>query len=192
MTRGIHTGTAERPPRKRQNARASSLFPLFLCSLCVIFFARCARAESRTPRSRASARAHTALARRRKKTKGACPSLRTLLGFRLVCGAWATVVPPIAMDLFPRARLVVPRDVLPHCSPAVLARTLRAFRYARNPEPIELSVGRSEACYPGPLAVSAIADSPDIAAVSVVLGRSRGTVTLAHLRGTLARLLGKV
>jgi hypothetical protein len=64
---------------------------------------------------------------------------------------------------------------------------LRAFCYARNPEPIELSVG--EACYPGALAVSAIADSPDIAAVSVVLGRSRGTVPLAHLRGTLARLL---
>jgi hypothetical protein len=41
--------------------------------------------------------------------------------------------------------------------------------------------------------VSAIADSPDIAAVSVVLGPSRSTnVFLAHLRGTLARLLGKV
>ena len=124
--------------------------------------------------------------------KGAC--LSTLLSFRLVCGAWATVVPPIAMKLFPRARLVVPRDVLPHCSPAFLAKTLRAFCYARNPEPIELSVGRSNAvgsnaCYPGELAVSAIADSPDIAAVSVVVGRSRGTVFLAHLRGTLARLL---
>jgi hypothetical protein len=66
---------------------------------------------------------------------------------------------------------------------------LRAFCYARNAEPIELCVGRSNACYPGELAVSAIADSPDIAAVSVVLGRSWGTVPLAHLRGTLARLL---
>ena len=120
--------------------------------------------------------------------KGACPSLRTLLSFRLVCGAWATLVPPIAMKLFPRARLVVPREVLPHCSAAFLAKTLRAFCYARNPEPIELSVG--EACYPGELAVGAIADSPDIAAVSVVFGRSRSA--LAHLRGTLARLLGKV
>jgi hypothetical protein len=124
--------------------------------------------------------------------KGACPSLRTLLSFRLVCGAWATVVPPIAMKLFPRARLVVPRDVLLYCSAAFLAKTLRAFCYARNPEPIELSVGRSDACYPGELAVSAIADSPDIAAVSVVLGPSRGTVSLAHLRCTLARLLRKV
>ena len=40
--------------------------------------------------------------------------------------------------------------------------------------------------------MSAIADSPDIAAVSVVLGPSRGTVPLAHLRGTLERLLDKV
>ena len=118
--------------------------------------------------------------------KGAC--LSTLLSFRLVCGAWATVIPPIAMNLFPRARLVVPREVLPHCSPAFLAKTLRVFCYARNPEAIELSVG--EACYPGELAVSAIADSPDIAAVSVVLGPSRGA--LAHLRGALTRLLGKV
>ena len=103
-------------------------------------------------------------------------SLHTLLGFRLVCGAWATVVPPIAMSLFPRARLVVPRDVLTHCSPAFLAKTLRAFCYARRPEPIEICVGRSEACYPAKLAVIAIADSPDIAAVSVVcrLGRDRG------------------
>jgi hypothetical protein len=97
------------------------------------------------------------------------------------------------MKLFPRARLAVPREVLPHCSPPFLAKTLRAFAHA---QPLELSVGRSKVCYPGPIAVSALADSPDIA-VRVVcrLGRAASTkVPLAHLRSTLARLLaaGKI
>ena len=121
-------------------------------------------------------------------------ALRSLLSLRLVCVAWAGVVLP--MSMFPRARLVVPREVLSHCSPEFLANVCRVF--AHTPAaPLELCVGRRKVCYPGPLAVSAIVDSPGIAAVSVVcrLGRSPSTrVPLKHLGGTLARLLaaGKI
>lgn len=113
-----------------------------------------------------------------------------LLSLRLVCVSWARVVLP--MDLFPRARLVVPREV-PRCSPEFLAGVCRTFAHA----PLELVLGRSGACYPGPLAVGSIADSPDIAAASVVcrLGRSRSArVPLEYLGSALARLLaaGKI
>ena len=120
--------------------------------------------------------------------------LRWLLSLRLVCVSWASVILP--MGLFPRARLVVPREILSHCSPEFIARTCRAFAH-KPAAPLELCIGRKKVCYPGPLAVSAIVDSPDIAAVSVVccLGRSASTrVPLKHLGGTLARLLaaGKI
>lgn len=115
--------------------------------------------------------------------------LPRLLSLRLVCVSWASVVLP--MDLFPRARLVVPRE--PRCSPEFLAGVCRTFAHA----PLELVLGRSGACYPGPLAVGSIADSPDIAAASVVcrLGRSRSArVPLEYLGSALARLLaaGKI
>lgn len=121
-------------------------------------------------------------------------ALRWLLSLRLVCVSWAGVVLP--MSMFPRARLVVPREVLSHCSPEFLANVCRVFAY-KPAAPLELCVGRRKVCYPGPLAVSAIVDSPGIVAVSVVcrLGRSPSTrVPLQHLGGTLARLLaaGKI
>jgi hypothetical protein len=116
------------------------------------------------------------------------------LGLRLVCRLWARVVPPIAMKLFPRARLVVPRDVLAHCSAPFLATTIRTFGGAAQ---LEVEIGRKKVCYPGPVAVGAIAESPEISAVDVVcrLGRSSRTrVPLEHLSSVLARLLaaGKV
>lgn len=118
-------------------------------------------------------------------------ALRWHLGLRLVCRAWARVAPAVAMSLFQRARLVVPRETLAHCSPAFLASTIRTFAPS-GPAPLELEIGRAKVCYPGPSAVSAIAASPDVGAVSVVcrLSRSaRARVPLDHLSSVLARLL---
>lgn len=125
---------------------------------------------------------------------GGAQQLSWLLSLRLVCVSWASVVLP--MGAFPHARLVVPREVLSHCSPEFLAKACRAFGH--KPEAlVEVCVGRTKCCYPGPLAVSSIADSPDIASVAVVcrLGRSPSNrVPLKHLAGALARLLvaGKI
>ena len=121
-------------------------------------------------------------------------AFRWHLSLRLVCRSWSTVVPPVAMKLFPRARLVVPRDVLAHCSAPFLAKTIRTFGGGAH---IEMEIGRKKVCYPGPVAVDAIAESPEISAVDVVcrLGRSARTrVPLEHLSRVLARLLaaGKV
>ena len=122
-------------------------------------------------------------------------AFRWHLSIRLVCRSWANVVPRVAMGMFPRARLVVPRETLAHCSPAFLAATIRTF--ARNgPATLEMEVGRLKSCYPGPNAVSAIAESPDVE-ISVVCRLSRTArtrVPLDHLSRVLARLLaaGKV
>jgi hypothetical protein len=111
-------------------------------------------------------------------------SLRRLLSLRLVGRAWAAVVPPIAMRLFPRARLVVPRDFAD--APAFLATIATTF--ATGTSAIELHVGRTgDALYPSPRA--AVERVPE-ASVVCRLGRSAHTrVPLEHLAASLSRLL---
>ena len=99
------------------------------------------------------------------------------------------------MSLFPRARLVVPRETLAHCSSAFLAATIRTFA-PNGTATLEVEIGRAKGCYPGPNAVSAIAEAPNVE-LSVVCRLSRAArtrVPLDHLSRVLARLLaaGKV
>ena len=134
-------------------------------------------------------------------------SLLRVLSFRLVCKAWRDAV--LVTTSFPHTHLVVPRGALGHCTPAFLAGTMRAFkkpaqatllnlRIGRGTEPgISGRKGRKAACYPGPLAISSIAGSPELNGVAVTLRMSRSAakrVPLAHLASSLSALLaaGKI
>ena len=153
-----------------------------------------------------------------------------LLQLRLLGRVWLHAVPPVVAEALPHTRLVVPRGTLEYCSPAFLARTVRAFK---KPAPeinesnltgqtsqtsqlvLDLRIGRGtepglsglsglsglggrkvSSCYPGPMAMSAIAGSPDIDGVAVTLRLSRKhrkKVPIAHLSSLSALLAaGKI
>lgn len=151
-------------------------------------------------------------------------SPRVLLQLRLLGRVWLHAVPPVVAEALPHTRLVVPRGTLEYCSPEFLARTVRAFKKPA-PETnetsqtsqtsrlvLDLRIGRGtepglsglsglggrkvSSCYPGPMAMSAIAGSPDIDGFAVTLRLSRKhrkKVPLAHLSSLSALLAaGKI